>query len=547
MGALETLRRREWTIAWVRWSTAALAAGQLVLGGRGGLPLTLTLVATLAALGFVVSAAESRLETATAWRQLSALLMLADSVAIVGLVYAGLREGLDELWTLMVLLAVMGALRYRLRGALLASIGAGLAYAGLEVAVGTGVDAGILLGRLLFLAVVGGFVGALSRELDVERVLYQRVAAASQDIVVRRDVDSILTALATHVNTALDGRRAAVYRYSLTAWEEVVQHRASGVPGGDAPLLRDGEDGVSAMLHRLTWRPRTATAPARLTLPVRLPERPAEYLVAVELSGQRPSALAEGALMALAESTAVSLATRDLIRSQEASNRRLERLEALRTRFVATVAHDLRSPLTTVKGVASILRGRRDTVPPEQVDAMLASVERQANRLNRLADDLLDAARLDSDALELKREQVGLGVILEAVREDAADDVEVVDVGDLTLVADGARLERIVWNLVSNALKYGRPPVRLDAWQDASATHVRVRDHGAGLSRAQVASMFEDFSGSDHPDSVGLGLAIVWELAAAHGGTVEYRNADPGAEFVVSIPTADAEVADSRQ
>ena len=230
------------------------------------------------------------------------------------------------------------------------------------------------------------------------------------------------------------------------------------------------------------------------------------------------------------------MATRDLIRHQEASNRRLERLEALRTRFVATVAHDLRSPLTTVKGVARILRGRREQVAPEQVDAMLASVERQANRLNRLADDLLDAARLDSDALELKLTDVAIDDILRSVVDDAGDEVELLGTPGLVVEADGPRLERVVWNLVTNALKYGRPPVHLCAETDGDQLTISVRDHGRGLGPEQVENLFQDFAGSGDPDSVGLGLAIVWELVEAHGGRVEYRPADPGADFVISIP-----------
>ena len=522
----------------MRWAAAALAAGQILLGGPVSVGLAIGLVAFLAAVGTAVAVADRWLVTAAAWRQASAVLMAADALAGLGLAYAGLREGTDDLWVLLVLVALEGALRYRLRGAMLAAAGGGLGYWLLEALQAGGAEPGVLLSRMLFLLVVGGFAGAIARELDVERALYQRMAEASQDIVAQRDEGAILGALARHVNEALQGRWAGVYRYSISGWDEIMAH-PSAPPDlvGRMPLLATGEDGVSAILHRLTWQQGGAGMPNRLTLPIRLPERPAEYVVAVELARPRPSALAEGALLALAESSAVSLATRDLIRNQESSNRRLERLEALRTRFVATVAHDLRSPLTTVKGVARILRGRRDSVPPERVDAMLESVERQANRLNRLADDLLDAARLDSDQLELKRSRVNLGAILEAVVSDAADDVLLLNGDDIELFADGPRLERVVWNLVSNALKYGKPPVEVASHVEGDDVVISVRDHGSGLTPGQVDNLFADFAGSGDPDSVGLGLAIVWELVDAHGGSVTYRSADPGAEFVVTLPS----------
>ena len=535
MGARETLRRREWTIAWVRWAAAALAAGQIALGGPVSLAPTVAGVAFLSVLGLVVAWADRALPTARQWRRLSAWLMGADSLAVLGLVAAGLSAGSDDLWVLLVLLALEGALRYRLRGAIGAAVGSGLVYVLLEQLVVGGISGSVLVSRLLFLLVVGVFAGAIARELDVERRLYQAMATAAQDIVARRDEASILEAFATHVTAALQADRSGVYRYSMTGWDEVADHRRPGVEVR-MPMLVDDEDGISQILHRLTWRQGRGGSPGRLTLPLRMPERPAEYVAAVQLPGGRPTALAEGALMALAEATAVSLATRDLIRNQEASNRRLERLEALRTRFVATVAHDLRSPLTTVKGVARILRGRRDSVPAERVDAMLESVERQANRLNRLADDLLDAARLDSDQLELKIGPVSLPAVVRAVVEDAADEVEVLDCAEVEFLADGARLERVVWNLVSNALKYGRPPVQITGRVVGEEVRIVVRDHGKGLSPAQVERLFTDFAGGGDPDSVGLGLAIVWELVEAHGGSVAYVAADPGAAFEVRLP-----------
>ena len=177
---------------------------------------------------------------------------------------------------------------------------------------------------------------------------------------------------------------------------------------------------------------------------------------------------------------------------------------------------------------------------------MLESVERQANRLNRLADDLLDAARLDSDQLELKRSSVDLRSILCSVAADAPDDVETVVDPGVEVYADGPRLERIVWNLVSNAFKYGRPPVvvsgELD--DDARVIRIRVRDSGRGLAPAQMENLFTDFAAGDDPASVGLGLAIVWQLTQAHGGTVTYDNGDPGAVFTVTLPVVAPESAD---
>jgi signal transduction histidine kinase len=119
---------------------------------------------------------------------------------------------------------------------------------------------------------------------------------------------------------------------------------------------------------------------------------------------------------------------------------------------------------------------------------------------------------------------------------DSEEDVEVRLEGDLTLVADPARLERILWNLLSNAEKYGRPPYVVTGERRGGVVEVSVRDHGSGLGADQRARLFSDFAGSEDAASVGLGLAIVWQLVTAHGGTVAYSDAEPGARFTLALP-----------
>ncbi len=541
MGALETFRRRERTIGIIRWALVGIAAGQVLLVSTVPPALSLSVALLLSLQGVAVQQARVRLETASAWQRFASAMMVADVVAAMAYTTVSVVGGSTLAWVLSAVLSMEGALRFRFRGALSTALGSSMAYVLIELAVGdtSGTE---IANRVLFIILIGAFAGAIAFELDVERRLFQRMAFASQDIVGRRDEGSILTALVGHVAETIGSSQASVYRYDFGGWTESARfRRSSGGIVHDVELL-EGQGTISVLLHRTTWIPETKGQPARLTIPIRLPERPAEHVVVVSVPGQRPSALTEGALLSLAEATAVSLGILDVLRHQEASNRRLQRLEVLRTRFVATVAHDLRSPLTTVKGVASILRDRRDSVPPERVDAMLESVERQANRLNRLADDLLDAARLDSDLLELKRETVLLEPILTSVAADAPDEVDTIIKGEIRLFADGPRLERIVWNLVSNAFKYGRPPVVITAEQDVSVgvVRIRVRDHGHGLSENQMGNLFTDFAAGDDPSSVGLGLAIVWQLTQAHGGTVTYDNADPGAIFTVTLPSAEA-------
>ena len=523
MGALESLRRRERLIGRVRWAAAVVVAAQVATGAAALWPVLVGLVL----VGAAVAGLDRRVVTTSAWRRLGMAVLVADGAIAVA--HAVITNRPDVVLSLpegaLVLLVLEGALRRRLRGGVWTALLAGGVTATAS-ALADGMTAGGAAGLVIGMVLVGAFAGAITLEFDVERQLFQRMALASRDIAGHQDEQAMLAALGEHVRGLLDAPRVSIWADQPQGWV-LRAHRGSpdAVPlppgGASGPAFVPGRGGAG-----------------HVVVPVGLPDRPPAHAVVAEVA-QRPGAMVEAALRSLAESTAVALATSDVIRRQEASNRRLERLEALRTRFVATVAHDLRSPLTAVKGVASILRDRRDAVPRDHVDAMLESVQRQANRLNRLADDLLDAARLDSDQMELKREAVDLEAVLHAVAADAEEDVAVaVDPSVRRVVGDGGRLERVVWNLVSNAVKYGRPPIAIavtPAGPDGVA--IEVRDHGRGLSAAQRAALFADFAAGADPDSVGLGLAIVWQLVAAHGGTVRYDDADPGARFTVTIPT----------
>jgi signal transduction histidine kinase len=293
---------------------------------------------------------------------------------------------------------------------------------------------------------------------------------------------------------------------------------------------------VPLLMAEPAWLEADAMRPGRLAVPLRWQATTTKNLLVIRPKGGRPTPFETDIAASLAESAALALATTRVIAAEQRSVRRLQYLEAIRTRFVATIAHDLRLPLTVFKGVSQMLRNRREGFAPEQIDQMLSNVERQANRLSRLADDLLDAARLEGDHFTLHPESCELQKVIAATIVDM-DEPVAVDLGpDLRLVADPARLERVLWNLLSNAEKYGQPPFEVAGHRSDGVVELSVRDHGSGVDEAQRARLFGEFSGSDDPESVGLGLAIVWQLVQAHGGSVRYHDADPGACFVVTLP-----------
>jgi signal transduction histidine kinase len=213
---------------------------------------------------------------------------------------------------------------------------------------------------------------------------------------------------------------------------------------------------------------------------------------------------------------------------------RLARIEQWRAAMVSTLAHDVRSPLTTVQFTLEELRDEATGPAVRMLDAAL----RQTARIARLAEGLLDLDRIDSEGhLKLDRRPVPARAlvvdVLDHVRPDADVTVEI-DEGFLIDV-DSQRFEQIVVNLVGNALRYGRPPVVVSLGRDGPTDRLEVRDHGPGIPESLRTTLFSQFAVGG-PEGVGLGLWIVRQLAEAHGGRASAEARDPGVAMVVTFP-----------
>lgn len=222
---------------------------------------------------------------------------------------------------------------------------------------------------------------------------------------------------------------------------------------------------------------------------------------------------------------------------------------------VSLVGHELRSPLTSIRGYSSLLRNRWDRIDDADKQAMIAQIGHDAERVTRLIDELLDIGRLTTGALTLAPGRVDLVELARMVMASVAAaapelDGEVVAPAEVVVAtADADKVEQVLTNLVENAAKYGSPEgLRIEvgpapvADDRPAMVAVTVRDRGPGVAVDDRDRIFDrGFQGErDRPTGTGLGLWIARGLVEAHGGTLTV-DADPahgGAVFTFTVPAA---------
>jgi two-component system phosphate regulon sensor histidine kinase PhoR len=232
---------------------------------------------------------------------------------------------------------------------------------------------------------------------------------------------------------------------------------------------------------------------------------------------------------------------------------RLKELENTRRDFVANVSHELRTPLSLIKGFTETLLD--GAIADEQkARQFLQTIDKHADRLSYLIDDLLTLSRLESDQLAMNQQSTDLQSLADRVYEDLqakADKRSIrleTDIPEgLTLNVDGDRLQQAVFNLVDNAIKYGQVEGRVVIGGCATSqgmAEVAVIDDGPGIPPESVEKVFERFFRIDKARSresggTGLGLAIVKHIAQAHGGKVRLESElGGGSRFILCLPMA---------
>ncbi len=219
---------------------------------------------------------------------------------------------------------------------------------------------------------------------------------------------------------------------------------------------------------------------------------------------------------------------------------------ALLRRAIATAAHEIRNPVTVLSGVATAFDN--PDLTEAQRDSLLSAVRRQSKVLERLTDDLLTGARAEGGTLEVDLMPTPVAQSVQEAIEDVFPEGGVWVTGDVRVraMADPTRLAQMLANLLSNARKYGEPPVTVDVRSDVrhgrSLAVITVSDSGEGVPEEFREAMFDEYTRADSERArgTGLGLYVVRALAQAHGGDVDYSpGVDGGAEFTLVLQRSD--------
>lgn len=226
--------------------------------------------------------------------------------------------------------------------------------------------------------------------------------------------------------------------------------------------------------------------------------------------------------------------TRDVTERNQLLND-LEQAAEERAKVLAVTAHELRTPVAVVKGFGSTLNEHWDELEDQERRDMIAGLARGGERLSRLVEDLFTAARLETGALEMRITAFDLAAVLQEVVSDHGADVVTCDCPSISVVADRGRVQQMATNYITNAMRYGAPPITVSAETAAGSAVVAVADSGPGVSPELQPELFGKFVSGGSKEGTGLGLFIVRELARAQGGDAWY---EPPSRFVFRLPLA---------
>ena len=396
----------------------------------------------------------------------------------------------------------------------------------------------------------------------------QRLTDASLAINSALSPDRMIQVVADLARDLLGAHQAVAVAAGEQKWSDVktaVSLSARYAPEGERPVLRDRE----ALVSLLSWLRRA----------IRIPRRDAETAsawlqffengvpvdggwLAAPLTGRdgRNMGLVhlldkvEGDFSTEDEAVLTQLAQMSSIAIENTLNAEAREANRIKDEFLTTLSHELRTPLTAILGWARVLRtGPAET---QRTERGLEVIERNVLAQTKLIDDLLDVSRIITGKLRLAVKATNLARVIEAALESMRPAAEAKEIeirferdlldGEDELIGDPDRLQQVVWNLISNAIKFtparGRVEVRLS--RVGPDFEICVTDSGKGISPGFLPSVFDRFQQADSSTTrthggLGIGLAIVRHLVELHGGSVSAASDgdDRGSTFRVWLPS----------
>jgi signal transduction histidine kinase len=374
------------------------------------------------------------------------------------------------------------------------------------------------------------------RELSPELRAFRELARAAQGSYEVRD---LLERICASLAETFGFERVEISRY-VPEENVSLPVAAYGVPDealGGVPQALD----ESPLLRRALERGRAefAADASALAVPLVTGGRCLGFLGADR--GGRAFALAPAELALL-----TTLATLAAVFLEKAlAHDELRQVDELKSQFIALASHELRTPAAVIHGIAQTLHVRGDDLSGDQLHELRRTLYEQTDRMRRLVDQLLDLSRLEANGIKIAPQPVWVRPRVEElvlmVAGDRSHHLEVEVSPELEAEVDPSAFDRIVSNLIVNALRYGSPPVSVSAEQRDRHFRLRVEDNGPGVPPEFVPRLFERFTRSEaskkETAGAGLGLAIAKSYANAHGGDLLYHDAEPhGACFELVLP-----------
>ena len=389
------------------------------------------------------------------------------------------------------------------------------------------------------------------------RELVARVQSHARSARLRREASAVLRQAKAIIDSSEDAIVSKSLDGIITSWnpgaERIFGYTASEAVGRPITILipRDRLDEETRILERLRRGERVDHFET-----VRVRKDGAQLDISLTISPVRD---AEGRIVG-ASKIARDISDRKrseaerqrLLEAAQEDRQQADRANRLKDEFLATLSHELRSPLNAIVGWTHILRDN-----PSDAETRRKAVEtihRNAQAQNQLISDILDVSRIVAGKLRLDTARLDLVEVIEAALDTVAPAAQargvrlepVLDPNAGPVTGDPDRLQQVVWNLLSNAIKFapsksGRVHVRLEAVN--SHVRITVEDNGPGIDPGFLPHVFERFRQADSSSTrphhgLGLGLAIVRHLVELHGGTARAENrADrPGAVFTIELP-----------